>query len=780
MPKNNSIPTAILSFVQKSNSRDNGDDNDHAFLLPSNGSSFNLAGDAGYSALSKSASHQSNNSGKSSKEASNASSSSGGGHRQRHHHRRHSSSGGERATKKKRSSQRNRDLDKSLSHDSYSSHLSERTSSSVSTHTNAKSSNRSPRHRRKHSLQNNFEHEGGRHEGRGISPKKYEGHHTGPFPEIERGHHQGRNSSSKNDEKQHTTAFPESKNRFIPLKQDPSMGENGESGHLLGYDSDTPRALATIAASSSFHSDSSKRDGNISPSIDTIHSGRTYRTQKSAIPNRSGRSSRRRAKLEREKKRLEWIRRWRKQRLMETTVLTVVYSLLFAFTLLVTLGPLALNSMDPVDWCPYYHDDLWDASHHGENKPYDSGYALNVDQLQQSRGQRQQEVGNEQLHRRKLISQVSDLKKTEIDMLRRALNDANDNNSDRQSDSQESKPKYENPDYDDSPCHITRIPFLFYLTLEECDLSRRMAASVLLGGLIGYERRASDRPAGVRTMALVALGSCFFTISSQLTFRDSPMPWDASRVTAAIPSGVGFLGAGLIWKGSLSDGSGNELQQVHGITTAASVWLAAAVGAGTGGALYAVSAYSAALVILVLRFGPRLYLQNDRGFEDDDGEEEDEKEDGEEDIIDEKNYGKSAVPTHAKEDTRIIQNVSTFETHKMGHATNDATALKTDAAKYGAVDIEGGLFSLYQQDERRQPERLNRLGGNDSRPSTDDGRQSGNITWLTKLLVGKGRQPPPNPYQEVTRNREVMRIMMRKMKKKKNLGNLDSRPSFCT
>lgn len=70
-------------------------------------------------------------------------------------------------------------------------------------------------------------------------------------------------------------------------------------------------------------------------------------------------------------------------------------------------------------------------------------------------------------------------------------------------------------------------------------------------------------------MALVSLGSCFFTISSQLAFRDSPMSWDSSRVTAAIPSGVGFLGAGLIWKGSLSDGSGSEVHQVHGITTAA-------------------------------------------------------------------------------------------------------------------------------------------------------------------------------------------------------------------
>ncbi|KAL7518312.1 hypothetical protein ACHAWF_000183, partial [Thalassiosira exigua] len=70
------------------------------------------------------------------------------------------------------------------------------------------------------------------------------------------------------------------------------------------------------------------------------------------------------------------------------------------------------------------------------------------------------------------------------------------------------------------------------------------------------------------------------------------MTWDASRVTAAIPSGVGFLGAGLIWKGILSDDGGRRVHQVHGITTAASVWLSAAMGAGSGGALYMASAYS--------------------------------------------------------------------------------------------------------------------------------------------------------------------------------------------
>lgn len=72
------------------------------------------------------------------------------------------------------------------------------------------------------------------------------------------------------------------------------------------------------------------------------------------------------------------------------------------------------------------------------------------------------------------------------------------------------------------------------------------------------------------------------------------MGWDSSRVTAAIPSGVGFLGAGLIWKGSVAV-DGQQVQQVHGLTTAASVWLSAAVGVGCGGALYFTTAYAVSI-----------------------------------------------------------------------------------------------------------------------------------------------------------------------------------------
>ena len=82
------------------------------------------------------------------------------------------------------------------------------------------------------------------------------------------------------------------------------------------------------------------------------------------------------------------------------------------------------------------------------------------------------------------------------------------------------------------------------------------------------------------------------------------MAWDSSRVAAAIPSGVGFLGAGLIWKASSKTNRG-EQQHVHGITTAASTWASAAIGVAAGGAMYFVAFFSVLTLLFVLRFGPR-------------------------------------------------------------------------------------------------------------------------------------------------------------------------------
>jgi putative Mg2+ transporter-C (MgtC) family protein len=176
---------------------------------------------------------------------------------------------------------------------------------------------------------------------------------------------------------------------------------------------------------------------------------------------------------------------------------------------------------------------------------------------------------------------------------------------------------YPNPDYVDDSCRRTRFLRLLFLTREECSWARRLLASAVMGGVIGWERRQADRPAGIRTMALVSLASCLFTVGSAFAFRSGPQDWDASRISAAIPSGVGFLGAGLIFKGIPSLG-GDGMPVVHGLTTAASLWISSAVGIACGGELYFPASFTVAILLMLLRFGPRIDRHDDDTDDDDD------------------------------------------------------------------------------------------------------------------------------------------------------------------
>ena len=143
-------------------------------------------------------------------------------------------------------------------------------------------------------------------------------------------------------------------------------------------------------------------------------------------------------------------------------------------------------------------------------------------------------------------------------------------------------------------------------------------------------------------MSLVSLGSCLFTINSTFAFIDGPMTWDSSRVSAAIPSGVGFLGAGLIFKKEEKNEDGESSHVVHGLTTAASLWLSAAVGIACGGELYFAASFGVAMMMLLLRFGPR-------GNEDseDDDECEDEKNEAVADLR-RSNYASIAQGDHSE------------------------------------------------------------------------------------------------------------------------------------
>lgn len=117
----------------------------------------------------------------------------------------------------------------------------------------------------------------------------------------------------------------------------------------------------------------------------------------------------------------------------------------------------------------------------------------------------------------------------------------------------------------------------------------KLLIAAVLGGIIGFEREWTGKSAGLRTYALVALGASFFTTLS-LVFDGLPS-FDPSRILSQIVVGVGFLGAGLI----IVQGG-----KVRGLTTAAGLWVTAAIGAATGLGLYAMSISGVVLTLLIL------------------------------------------------------------------------------------------------------------------------------------------------------------------------------------
>lgn len=120
--------------------------------------------------------------------------------------------------------------------------------------------------------------------------------------------------------------------------------------------------------------------------------------------------------------------------------------------------------------------------------------------------------------------------------------------------------------------------------------------AAFLGGLIGLERETGHRPAGLRTMMLVCVGSTLFTLLSIHAF---PSAGDVSnaRVAAQIVSGIGFLGAGTVWRAQ---------DHVKGLTTAASMWVAAAIGMAVGAGLGILALAGTLLTLFVLSIMQRI------------------------------------------------------------------------------------------------------------------------------------------------------------------------------
>jgi len=118
----------------------------------------------------------------------------------------------------------------------------------------------------------------------------------------------------------------------------------------------------------------------------------------------------------------------------------------------------------------------------------------------------------------------------------------------------------------------------------------RLLIAALLGGLVGLEREWAHRPAGLRTHTLVCLGACLFTIIAIDYFGS-----EASRIVGGIITGIGFLGAGTIIASQTKRG-------IIGLTTAASIWVVAAIGMGVGMGYIFLSSVAAILVFIILQF----------------------------------------------------------------------------------------------------------------------------------------------------------------------------------
>ena len=129
------------------------------------------------------------------------------------------------------------------------------------------------------------------------------------------------------------------------------------------------------------------------------------------------------------------------------------------------------------------------------------------------------------------------------------------------------------------------------------EVTGRLLLAAALGGAVGLERELHEREAGLRTHLLVAVGAALFTLVSAYAWTDfhfsrsSGISFDPTRIAAQIVTGIGFLGAGAIIRQGLS---------IRGLTTAATLWVVAAIGMASGAGYYAAALISTALVIFAL------------------------------------------------------------------------------------------------------------------------------------------------------------------------------------
>jgi len=130
----------------------------------------------------------------------------------------------------------------------------------------------------------------------------------------------------------------------------------------------------------------------------------------------------------------------------------------------------------------------------------------------------------------------------------------------------------------------------------EIELVVRLVLAIVLGGVLGWERQLGGHAAGLRTHLLVALGSAAFTIAGTYGVVGHGTNQDPGRIAAQIVTGIGFLGAGTIWRSGST-----ERTVIYGLTTAASIWVAAAIGMLVAYGLYVLATGCTILSFTVLR-----------------------------------------------------------------------------------------------------------------------------------------------------------------------------------
>ena len=118
----------------------------------------------------------------------------------------------------------------------------------------------------------------------------------------------------------------------------------------------------------------------------------------------------------------------------------------------------------------------------------------------------------------------------------------------------------------------------------------RLVLAMICGGMIGYERTNRGKGAGIRTHCIVSLASCLMMLVSKYGFFDSPIIGDGSRIAAQVVSGVGFLGAGMIYF--------NGRHSVKGLTTAAGIWATSGIGLSIGAGMYTMGILTSLLIVI--------------------------------------------------------------------------------------------------------------------------------------------------------------------------------------